>query len=285
MTSDAQPVRGHGPAPIRSDERSGVLQPRNLNRYNAGRLPPAPYIAHVVDGFWHVNWLLEPGERIDQRIIDLPLITLTIEEGNVPGPFVATGVQSSAWVREIEGQGSVFAIRLRPAGLRALSDLSPARIADATVPITQLLDERLYSLLNTIAIESTPERRALVANTAIRERLDGHRLNANQRLANRIFEVLTDDVRARVGVDLATELNVGERSIQRALKETIGHGPKWVSRRIRLQEVARLLATDPDLDLGALALDLGYTDQAHLTNDFREVANVSPAAYRRSLNS
>lgn len=43
---------------------------------------------------------------------------------------------------------------------------------------------------------------------------------------------------------------------------TLGQGPKWVSRWIRLQEVARILSTTPNPDVAALAVDLGYTDQA-----------------------
>ncbi len=92
-------------------------------------------------------------------------------------------------------------------------------------------------------------------------------------------------VRSRVGPDLAEQLGVSQRTIQRALKETLGHGPKFLSRRIRLQELARLLVTEPDLDLATLAFELGYADQAHLTNDFRSVTGMSPGAYRREVMS
>jgi hypothetical protein len=54
---------------------------------------------------------------IDQRIIDLPAVTVTIEDGDVPAPLVVTGLHGQAWKRRITGTGEVFAIRLRPAGL------------------------------------------------------------------------------------------------------------------------------------------------------------------------
>lgn len=44
-----------------------------------------------------------------------------------------------------------------------------------------------------------------------------------------------------------------------------------------------MIATEPGLDLAALASDLGYTDQAHLTRDLRRVGGVTPGAYLRSL--
>ena len=111
-----------------------MLHPRNVERFAATWLDPHPSVADVVDRYWHVAWNLPTGERIDQRIIDHPAVTLTIESGDVPAPLVVTGVQRGAWRRRITGSGSVFAIRLRPAGLEVVSDLAVRDLADATTP-------------------------------------------------------------------------------------------------------------------------------------------------------
>jgi AraC-like DNA-binding protein len=268
---------------IGPDDRSGVLQPENLARYNATRFEPDPSVGDLVDQYWHVRWRLPRGESIHQRIIDLPAVTLTIEEGEVPAPMVATGVQTLAWDRTIAGTGSVFGIRLRPAGLAALSDLAPEAVADSAVPLTRTFDPKLHGLLTKVATAASAAERAELADCTISQLLAGQTLTDQQELANRAFDVLVREVRFRVGLDLVAELGASERSIQRALKATVGRGPKWISRRIRLQEVARQLATNPKIGLTTLGLSLGYTDQAHLTNDFRAVAGVSPDAYRRSL--
>jgi methylphosphotriester-DNA--protein-cysteine methyltransferase len=54
--------------------------------------------------------------------------------------------------------------------------------------------------------------------------------------------------------------------------------PKWVLRRVRLHEAAERMA-DGGGDWAALALDLGYFDQAHFSNDFKAVVGRSPAEY------
>jgi AraC-like DNA-binding protein len=51
-----------------------------------------------------------------------------------------------------------------------------------------------------------------------------------------------------------------------------------VLRRLRLQEAAERMA-DGAGDWAALAVDLGYFDQAHFINDFRRVVGRSPAEY------
>lgn len=268
--------------PIAASERSGVLYPDRLARYAAGWIAPDPTVSAVVDQYWYVSWMLEEGERLDQPIIDLPAVTLTIEEGDVPAPLVVTGVHARAWRRTIHGTGQVFAIRLRPAGFAVLSALIPAQVTDATVPLTAKLDSRLHTLMRTIAIGSDPAERARVADRAIGLVLAERSPTPAGLLANDVLGELRERIHRRTGPTLAERFARSERTIQRACIDTLGHGPKWLSRRIRLQEVALALATRPDKDLAAIAADLGYTDQSHLTRDFRTATGITPDAYRRA---
>ena len=269
--------------PIRPDERSGMLHPRNADRFAATWLDPHPSVADVVDRYWHVTWALPEGERIDQRIIDHPAVTLTIESGDVPAPLVITGVQSRAWRRRITGSGSVFAIRLRPAGLGVVSDLDVVELADATTPVAPALDARLHRLLTTIEPAADATERALAADAAIGGLLRERPLDAEQELANAVLVELAARVRRRTGTTLAARFGVSDRAVQRALARTVGHGPKWVARRVRLQEVARVLSTDAAVELADLAVSMGYADQSHLGNDFRTVVGLTPGAYQRSV--
>ena len=52
-----------------------------------------------------------------------------------------------------------------------LSDLTPARVADATVPITGMLDSRLHGLMQTVSAIADPGERIHTADQAIREAL------------------------------------------------------------------------------------------------------------------
>lgn len=276
ITSDARE------RPIAASERSGVLYPDRLARYAAGWIAPDAAVSAVVDQYWHVAWALNEGERLDQPIIDLPAVNVTVEEGDVPAPLVVTGVHGSAWRRIIHGTGQVFAIRLRPAGLAVLSDLISAQVVDATVPLTARLDSRLHALMRAIAAESDPAERARAADREIRRVLAERAPTPAGLLANDVLDELRDRVHRRTGPTLAERFAPSQRTIQRACIDTLGHGPKWLSRRIRLQEVALVLATRPGEDLAVIAADLGYTDQSHLTRDFRTATGITPDAYRRA---
>lgn len=268
--------------PMTASERSGVLFPSRLARFAAGWIEPAPDVSAVVDQYWHVSWVLDESERLDQPVIDLPAVTLTVEEGDVPAPLMITGVHGRAWRRTLRGQGRVFAIRLRPAGLSVLSDVTPASIADATVPLTAEFAPRLHGLMEAVSAAAGPAERARAADRVIRQALVERAPSPAGLLANNVLDELREGTHRRTGTPLADRLARSERTIQRACARTLGHGPKWLSRRIRLQEVAVALVARANDDLAVIAADLGYADQSHLTRDFRSAAGITPDAYRRA---
>lgn len=81
---------------------------------------------------------------------------------------------------------------------------------------------------------------------------------------------------------LAAELGLSVRSVQRLFAEYVGASPKWVLRRARLHEAATRAEQGTTVDWATLAADLGYADQAHLTRDFTATVGAPPARYART---
>ncbi len=269
--------------PITATERSGVIAPRNLERYEARWITPAPALDAVVDRYWSVRWAFSKGERISQRILTHPAVTLSVESGDVPAPLVVTGVHRGAWERDINGRGRVFALRLRPAGLAVVSDLAPGDVADATLPVSRGFDARLHDLLAEVADQPDDSSRARTADRLLADLLRSRPVRPAGRLANAAIDEITAFVHTGTGPSLAARLGCSERTLQRALHDILGQGPKWVTRWVRLQEVARLLSQEEPLPLADVANALGYADQSHLTNDFRDAVGLTPGAYLTSL--
>lgn len=267
--------------PIEPSERSGVLQPQNLARYRARWFAPHPGLADIVADYWFAEWNLG-AERISQRIVTAPAVTLSLEHGAVPAQLVITGVQSRAWQRDITGSGRAFGIPLRPAGLAALSGLTPADVADATVPITERLDARLHAILAPLPVTAPPDELAALVDAALPAALASRPVDPLHTLANHVVAYLTEHGPTSLPT-LAAAFGVSQRTIQRALKATLGHGPNWVGRWVRLQEVVRLLSSPDAPSTSDVAATLRYTDQAHLVNDFRAAVGMTPGAYLRSL--
>ena len=78
----------------------------------------------------------------------------------------------------------------------------------------------------------------------------------------------------RVG-EMADELDLTERSLQRLVEQRLGLSPKWLVQRRRLHDAVEALKAG-STSLADVAAGLGYTDQAHFTHDFRTMTGVTP---------
>ncbi|MBV8805535.1 MAG: helix-turn-helix transcriptional regulator [Sinobacteraceae bacterium] len=84
-----------------------------------------------------------------------------------------------------------------------------------------------------------------------------------------------------VVADLCTLVGLGEWRFTRSFKRTFGMPPHAFVVRRRL-ELATQHMLQTDAPLSDIALQCGFTDQAHFGNRFREATGLTPAAWRRS---
>lgn len=83
---------------------------------------------------------------------------------------------------------------------------------------------------------------------------------------------------ARIGT-LAEELNLSARQLERQFARQVGVNAKTLARLIRFEEIHNRLWWHPGASLAALAYDLGFADQAHLTREFRALSHMTPRAF------
>lgn len=71
------------------------------------------------------------------------------------------------------------------------------------------------------------------------------------------------------------------RTLERKFKQSSGYSVKDVSGLMRFEQVRNQLWHNPDLNLASLAHELGYTDQSHLSREFKRYTGTTPAAFAR----
>jgi AraC-like DNA-binding protein len=103
-------------------------------------------------------------------------------------------------------------------------------------------------------------------------------------LANAMADAIESDPAIRTVDDAAARLGLSARSLQRLASRYVGLPPSMMIRRRRLQEAAERLRADQDTTLAAIAADLGYSDHAHLANEFRSVLGLTLSTYRRQAS-
>lgn len=249
----------------------GLLSPGVPQRHV--RLLPAPALAEHVAHWWVVSWSLAAPTRV--RTLPHPSVHVTFEDGRArvhgmrPGPFE----------RRLGASGTVVGLKFRPAAAVAWVG-SVRALRGRTVSLRRFLPATVVGAL----LEAAATREPFEGCVAELERLLTPHLPplepATVRLRDAVERCAEDPTVTRVA-QLAALAGLDVRGLQRACAKALGVGPKWVLARYRLHEaLARLQAGEQSL--AALAADLGYADQAHLTRDFRQVLGVTPGAFERT---
>jgi AraC family transcriptional regulator len=99
--------------------------------------------------------------------------------------------------------------------------------------------------------------------------------------AGKVREYIDSHITDRVlAADLGALVGVSGTHFTRTFKRAFGVPPHAFVTRRRLELAARYML-QTDAPLSDIALQCGFTDQAHLGNRFREATGLSPAAWRR----
>jgi AraC-like DNA-binding protein len=80
---------------------------------------------------------------------------------------------------------------------------------------------------------------------------------------------------------LAQVAKLSPSHFARAFKDSQGMAPHRYILECRVKRTQELLATD--LPLSEIAVEVGFSDQSHLTRWFREFVGVTPGSYRWSI--
>lgn len=82
--------------------------------------------------------------------------------------------------------------------------------------------------------------------------------------------------------DVASQFGKSRRQMERAFLHTVGVPLKLFCMISRLRHAAALIVHPSARSLSTVALDAGYSDQAHMTRDFVRLAGTSPGRLQQS---
>lgn len=81
--------------------------------------------------------------------------------------------------------------------------------------------------------------------------------------------------------DVAAAAHATVRTLERNFKQSSGHTVKDVSALMRFEQVRNRLWHHPDSNIASLAHELSFTDQSHLSREFKRYSGTTPAAFAR----
>ena len=265
--------------PVERDSR-GILHPRaGLRRFTLDRFPPCTAVARFVDRYWLASWNLPDGDTYEQQVLVHPVVNVVFTSGTA----TVSGVRSERFTQVLAGAGRALGVMFRPGGFRPFTDRPMAELTGAVLQLTDVLPALgpLVTTLGTALTDGTDGAEITrLVDRALTDLVPGE-TQPSERTTAWAEQAATDRTLRRVE-DLAAAVGTSMRGLQRAFGDDIGVGPKWVLRRYRLYDAAEAAARSERVDWAALAADLGYADQAHLTREFTAAVGQPPARYSRT---
>jgi AraC-like DNA-binding protein len=129
------------------------------------------------------------------------------------------------------------------------------------------------------------------------DRIDEALVQVKQYFLNARSRIAIDSMLFKAGVamreangampvsQVAAAAHATVRTLERKFRQSSGYTVKDVSGLMRFEQVRNQLWLHPDSNIAGLAQELGYTDQSHLSREFRRYSATTPAAFARKAKS
>lgn len=269
------------------------MTPKPLRSRNYAPSPAlSPYIArHYVLSFD------APGdfELTDTLLAETVFVRLLLRgdwaaeaapgQWNSFGTAVFCGPNSRPLRVRVRGGFRVIGIALCPAGWRAFTDMPANLYANRIFPISGMWGERAQALLAGVSAVEQDDAEGDARVVAVIEDRMTSLLDARgwpePDWAMHQFERMARLQSTELVRDLAGELGLSQRSLERKCQASFGMSPKAVLRRSRFLDMAaamRGLTGPGDADRAALR----YYDQPQMIREFRHFIGMTPGQFEKT---
>lgn len=265
-----------------------------LNAWETARMTPTPALRGIVAGY--ADYRERTGGFTTRRelphaegvlIFNLGApIAITGGDGSVlplgPGEGFAAGAHLRPALSQSGGAQAGIHVFLTLATLRRLLGVPMSELVDRVVSLETAFGAEARSLGTRLAECPDREARATVLDEALARRLArAAPLDRRQMHGLAALRARPD----RDVAEIAREIGWSCKHFRARIQDAVGVGPRCYRRLIRFQSLTAAIArAGAAPDWAALALDAGYSDQAHMIRDFKEFSGLTPRCYlARSL--
>lgn len=271
--------------PPRAGSASRDAAPPDESSYR--EYSPSDTLRPFVDCFWTrdvVATLSDDRGAPAHRVLPDGCIDIVLtfpEHGDEPAAAMVVGTMTRALVLDAASAPESFVgVRFRPAKAAAFLDLPASEVTDLRVSLDEIWPDAAQ-VREALAAPSDA-----VARVRALECVLAARLSATPRAQHDVDEAVRRivDAGGTLGITrLAPALGVSRQHLARRFSELVGVSPKTFARVVRLGRVVERVRAVPGgepVNWSTLAIELGYYDQSHLADEFREMTGLTPTAWR-----
>lgn len=231
----------------------------------------APNLTQQIDMYWSVTSQGKKGISAFEVFPD-GAAKLIFRFSDSGCRMVLIGPSTEKACVEIDAASEYVGIRFRAGQTPYFADITPAELVNNHAELTHLQGVPIESLAERmLALPNVSERQRVIADMVrgLRPLVRDDRC----RLAAGLLEA--HDGQLRVS-ELAAQLNLTNRSLERMFLDHMAITPKRLSRLVRLRHLLSKLQNQSFTSLADLSQTCGYADQSHMIKDFRALTGRLP---------
>lgn len=179
---------------------------------------------------------------------------------------------------EHPGTARCLQVDLTPLGARRLLGMPMSEIANRSVALEDVLGPSAGHLAERLDAAPGWDARIALVEQVVAARL-ARSGAADPGAAWALGRLSASGGRVPIG-DLARELGWSHRRLIARFRAEVGLPPKTVARIVRFERLRALLGAEPGIGLARAAAGCGFSDQAHLAREVRDLAGITPSALR-----
>jgi AraC-like DNA-binding protein len=196
--------------------------------------------------------------------------------GRTAGATLIGGPRSRFYVRQVVGPAHSVGAQLRPGAAEALFGIPAKEFSERHVDLHDVCGLEASSVQARLA-----EALHLAARVDCFEAWLMRRVPRIHAMHPAVAQALTELRLHRAIADVARASGYSQKHFISLFRATVGITPKLYCRVLRFDRMVERAAAEPALSLIELALEAGYSDQAHFSREFLTFAGVTPSEYRR----
>jgi AraC-like DNA-binding protein len=240
----------------------------------------------LLQPFVEYYWIVEGHDQAKQKIIpdgfsemifhfqDPYEISAAKKNGRQSLTLIA-GQLDSPIVLRATGRSGVFGIKFKPTGMWRLFGFQMSELTNETISCKELIREEFNSITEQLHFAHTNSERINIVEKLLFGRLQDRRESS---VANQIISKINFS-KGRVAIqNVAKELKISTRTVERIFKQQVGISAKLFSRLIRFNHVLSLLQTS-DVSKSDITFLAGYFDQAHFNKEFKQFSGENPESW------
>jgi AraC-like DNA-binding protein len=193
---------------------------------------------------------------------------------------IVHGPQSSYYVAGPKPKGATLGVSFSPGAAGSVLGVSMAELADRHVALDAIWGTRGVELRHRLMSAADPKAMFWILEQALSARI--HRpFLMHPAVAHALASRPVDESAARVA-EVQRASGYSPRRFIALFRSEVGLNPKHYYRIRRFNFAVRSMAAGAGQCLSDIAASARYSDQAHLSREFREFAGVAPTQYRPS---